>query len=143
VIERFVLSIRLAGRIENEARVAHPRECCGLIEGMRESDAVYAIAVHPTRNLAQEADRFEIDPGEQFALMRAARENGAEIVGCYHSHPNGAAEPSPRDAANGSEDGFVWLIAALRGGGGAVEFAAFEGTPFRRLSLAPAEAATL
>jgi desampylase len=140
VIRRLTISVRLQERIAGEARAAFPRECCGLIEGVHEGDIVRALAVHPTRNLAEEADRFEIDPMEQFSLMRTARARGHEIVGCYHSHPNGRAGPSPRDAENGSEDGFVWLIAALSEAGGEVAIGAFEGTPFRALSLAPAEA---
>ena len=46
------------------------------------------------RNLADTPDRFEIDPAEQIKLMRALRGAGREIIGCYHSHPNGSAEPS-------------------------------------------------
>ena len=35
------------------------------------------------------------------------------MLGCYHSHPNGLAYPSPTDAQSASEEGFLWLIAAL------------------------------
>ena len=42
--------------------------------------------------------------------------NGHEIVGCYHSHPNGRPEPSKRDLEYATEDGFIWLIAALDAG---------------------------
>lgn len=100
-------------QIAFEARAIFPRECCGLLEGARLEGNIVVDTVHPTRNVAQENDRFEIDPAEQFALIRAARERKHEILGCYHSHPNGREGPSPRDAQNGSDDGFVWLIAAL------------------------------
>ena len=99
-----VLSPALCSQIFAEARAAHPRECCGLLEG----DGARVTALHPTRNLAEQPDRFEIDPAEQFRLMR----EGRNIVGCYHSHPNGRAEPSPRDAGHASEAGFLWLICA-------------------------------
>lgn len=100
----MILAPALRAQILAEARAASPRECCGLLEG----DGRRITALHPTRNLAAEPDRFEIDPAEQFALLRAGR----RIVGCYHSHPGGAAEPSPRDAAHAGEVGFLWLIAA-------------------------------
>ena len=68
-----------------------PRECCGLIEGERHGDTAVAVALHATRNLAEASDRFAIDPAAQFALLRALRGTGRDIIGCYHSHPNGHA----------------------------------------------------
>jgi len=100
----LLLPQSLRAQIFAEACAAHPRECCGLLEGSAER----ITALHPTRNLAGEPDRFEIDPIEQFRLMR----EGRRIVGCYHSHPGGRAEPSPRDAQCASEVGFLWLVCA-------------------------------
>lgn len=106
-----------------QARAALPGECCGLIEGAREGDAARATALHPLRNLAAEPDRFEIDPARHIALLRALRGTGREIVGCYHSHPNGRPELSPRDRRSVAGDDFIWLIAAV--GADAIAFAAF------------------
>ena len=100
----------LREQIAREARAAFPRECCGLIEGMHEGSALRVAALHPTRNISEDNDRFEIDPADHFRTLRAVRSNGRAIIGCYHSHPNGRAEPSARDGD--SEDGFLWLIAA-------------------------------
>jgi proteasome lid subunit RPN8/RPN11 len=110
--ETLVLPGNLRASIFEEARAALPRECCGLIEGVRENETIRAIAVHPARNLAEESDRFEIDPAEQFQLLHSLRGTGREIVGCYHSHPNGVAAPSALDLARAEDDGFVWLVAA-------------------------------
>lgn len=118
----LLLPSSLKEQIEAEARAAFPRECCGLIEGVRSGERIEAVTLHPAPNLAEAADRFEIDPAAQFAALRGARANGREIVGCYHSHPNGAAEPSAHDLAGAAEDGFVWVIA---GAGGEVRLAAF------------------
>ena len=82
-----------------------------------------ATAFHPTRNLAAEPDRFEIDPSVHIRLLRALRGTGRDIVGCYHSHPNGRAELSPRDRQSAGDENFIWLIAAI--GVDDVEFAAF------------------
>ncbi len=113
MIASLVLSEAFRAQLEREAREAYPRECCGLIEGVCEGEAAHAIALHPARNPASESDRFEIDPVEQFRLMREARGRGAEIIGCYHSHPNGAASPSARDREGAGEPDFIWLIASL------------------------------
>jgi proteasome lid subunit RPN8/RPN11 len=101
----------LQARIAGEALAAFPRECCGLMEGVRDGEAVQVTALHPSPNLADDPDRFEIDPALQFRLMR----EGRTVVGCYHSHPRGTAEPSARDAEYAFDSEFVWLIAGAAG----------------------------
>jgi proteasome lid subunit RPN8/RPN11 len=113
MIARFLLPQSLRAALATQARSAFPRECCGLIEGRREGNSAHAIAIHPVRNLATEPDRFELDSAEHFRLMRSLRGTEREIIGCYHSHPNGRAELSPRDRANAGEDDFVWLITGI------------------------------
>jgi proteasome lid subunit RPN8/RPN11 len=112
---RLVLPEALRARILAEARAASLRECCGLVLGQRRDAAAVATALHPARNLADAADRFAIDPVDQFAAQRAARAAGARVIGCYHSHPNGIAEPSAIDIAGAAEEGFLWLIATPEG----------------------------
>lgn len=140
MIAKLVLSKALRKIIEREARAALPRECCGLIEGRREFDAVLASAVHATRNLAEEADRFAIDPAEHIRLLRRAREAGNEIWGCYHSHPNGKAEPSAHDAEQAADE-FVWLIASVVGKAVELRAFVFADGAFHKVALAEKAAA--
>jgi proteasome lid subunit RPN8/RPN11 len=114
---RLRLPRDLRDRIAAHARAAFPNECCGLIEGRREGGTAPASAIHPVRNLATEPDRFELDPAEQFQLMRELRGTGRELIGCYHSHPNGRAELSARDRAGAGEDNFLWLIVGMTSSG--------------------------
>jgi proteasome lid subunit RPN8/RPN11 len=102
----------LRTQILAEARAAAPRECCGLVLGRRRHDTAVAAALHPARNLAADADRFQIDPADHFAAARAARARGRAIIGCYHSHPGGRALPSAHDLAGAGQEDFLWLIAA-------------------------------
>jgi len=102
----------LAAAIAGAATRAAPRECCGLLEGSRQGGVFVIQALHPARNLSAEADRFEIDPADHIAAVKKARSAGAAIIGCYHSHPDGAARPSVRDLAGAGEEDFLWLIAA-------------------------------
>jgi proteasome lid subunit RPN8/RPN11 len=44
------------------------------------------------------ATAYEIAPQELFSLVREIRAVGLELMGIYHSHPNGKNEPSPRDS---------------------------------------------
>jgi len=131
----FILPHPLREQFAAEARAAFPRECCGLIEGTHEGERVHAVALHPTANLSTTPGSFEIDPSAHVRLLRTLRGTGRQIIGCYHSHPNGRPEPSERDRASAGEEGFVWLIAALDDGAGPLEFAAFEATSFSPLLL--------
>jgi proteasome lid subunit RPN8/RPN11 len=96
-----------------EAAKAHPLECCGLLlgQGNRIDRAMPCANVHP-----QPGRHFEVDPAALIAAHRAARAGGPEVLGYYHSHPGGSAEPSATDRAMASGDGRVWAIVA----GGAV-----------------------
>ena len=42
-------------------------------------------------------DRFELDPRDLLSADLAARAEGREIVGIWHSHPDHPAEPSETD----------------------------------------------
>lgn len=95
-----------------QAAASHPRECCGLIEGVRDGTVFRVTALHPARNLSDRSDRFEIDPADHVAAQKAARANGQAIIGCYHSHPHGAAQPSLTDLAGAAQEDFLWLIAS-------------------------------
>jgi desampylase len=116
MIATFFLPGALRDQLGREALAAFPGECCGLIEGSCNGNEIRATALHPTRNLASEPDRFAIDPAAHFALLRGLRGTGREVVGCYHSHPNGRAELSPRDRESAGADDFVWLVAAIAAG---------------------------
>jgi proteasome lid subunit RPN8/RPN11 len=105
----------LAESILVAARLDHSRECCGLLEGERKADGYCVTVLHPARNLSGDPQRFEIDPLMHIKAQKLARLRGREIVGCYHSHPGGRAEPSAADLSGASEDDFLWLIAGSEG----------------------------
>ncbi len=99
----------------SEAANAAPLECCGLLLG-REGRVTEA---RPAANVAPDPARhFEIDPAALFAAHRAARAGGPELIGYYHSHPEGHPVPSATDCAHASGDSRIWAIVA----GGVVAF---------------------
>ena len=137
MIQRLSLPAALLSQIEDETRAAYPRECCGLLVGERDGDSVRVFLAYPALNVAERNDRFEIDPQTQFTLHRALRDTGRKIVGCYHSHPNGRPEPSPRDMAGAGEAGFIWLIAAFQACGACkIAGFVFNGREFDPLAIA-------
>lgn len=106
---KLEISRTVLDAIRSHAAAEAPREACGLLFGTAERiDAAMAAA-----NVAHDPERrFEIDPAALFAAIRAERAGGAKLVGYYHSHPSGRAEPSETDRAMAEPDGKLWLIVA-------------------------------
>ncbi len=97
--------------MQHAAAAAHPHEACGILtgEGARITAFVETRNVHPTPET-----HFEIDPQALIDAHRDAREGGPQVLGYFHSHPEGAAEPSKTDIAMAAQDGMVWAIATSR-----------------------------
>lgn len=103
-----VTSGTIATLIE-EAALAHPRECCGLLLGAPD----LVVRAQPAANVHPEPEaHFEIDPLALIAAHKAARTGGAVLVGYYHSHPNGRAGPSETDLRQAARDGRIHAIVA-------------------------------
>lgn len=91
------------------AAAAHPREACGLLMG----EDCQIMAIRETANVhPAPATHFEIDPQALIDAHRAARGGGPQVIGYFHSHPSGPAEPSATDRASAAGDGRVWAIIA-------------------------------
>lgn len=137
MLSTLILPVDLRAQLAAEARAAFPKECCGLIEGRMGGSALAVTALHPTTNLSETPDRFEVDPAEHIRLLRALRGTGRDILGCYHSHPNGLAEPSETDRQRAADEEFVWLIQPVTADGAAQPAGfVFGGGAFRTLALA-------
>lgn len=113
----ILLSPEPRAAIAAHAEAEFPNEACGLLLGQRDGAEVFITEAVASANIADEPRRrFEIDPGLRLCLQKAARKGGGQIVGHYHSHPNGAARPSETDRAGIFEADLVWLIAAVVNG---------------------------
>lgn len=83
------------------ARATPDREICGALFGRIEADTRVILAAMPTANAASDPSHdYLIHARDLRRLERSARERGLEIVGFYHSHPNGSPAPSPADVAH-------------------------------------------
>lgn len=104
-----MIAQELRNGLLGEAARSHPDECCGILLGTGSRIA----AIVPVRNVHSEPHRhFEIDPQALVDAHRNARSGGPQVVGYFHSHPNGLAEPSPTDRAQSARDGRIWAIVA-------------------------------
>lgn len=125
-MERMVVTREVMARLLAEAEKARPSEACGLLfgRGARIEQAVPARNVHPDPQR-----HFEIDPQALIDAHRDARGGGPQVLGYYHSHPAGPAEPSATDREQAAGEGCVWAIA----GGERVRFWRDEATGFVEL----------
>ena len=120
-------------QIVSHALDERPNECCGLLIGRGEviEDAVRA------RNVKRSATRFQVEPADHFAAIRRARSAGREVIGAYHSHPNGPSYPSETDRARLTDPSMFHVIVSLAHGTRTVRaFRIAEGN-FTPLELVP------
>ncbi len=116
-------SIRLTSAqlqaVEGAAEEAYPEEACGLLVGRTGSDGLCRVStVERSANVAEppRTRRFEVDPRLRLRLERTLRGGPDAVVGVYHSHPDGVAEPSATDLSMVFEPDLVWVITAVGGG---------------------------
>ena len=93
------------------AESARPRECCGVLVG-RDDEILQAVAA---RNLADDPNRFLLDPADHIAIRRDTRTAGLAVIGFYHSHPHSPAHPSASDLAEASYPDHLYLIVGTDG----------------------------
>lgn len=124
------LALTAQQTIVAHAEAEYPNECVGLLLGQIEGEHKIVQAAYPVENrwegqvtLAEtdkpesRRDRFYLDPRDYLKADRAARAQGLDILGCYHSHPDWVAEPSERDRVGaqgiGGGSGFAFMIQSV------------------------------
>ena len=83
------------------AEAGYPMEVCGFLLGTMDA-ATRTFCVREVRPAANRREdegfrRYRIDPEAYRAAERQAAEQGWEVVGIYHSHPDAPARPSEYD----------------------------------------------
>jgi desampylase len=91
---------------------AMPGEICGVLLGRRSPRLVVDTLI-PGHNIHPAPhSHFLLDAQTLLRADAQARDDGKEIVGFYHSHPNGVALPSSQDRRD-AWPGYVYLILAV------------------------------
>jgi proteasome lid subunit RPN8/RPN11 len=98
------LSAHLAEKIRLHGGETYPHECCGALLGrdseMKSQDAVREVlGLFPLINRHQDSprNRFSVTAEDVLEADRAAQQQGLEVIGWYHSHPDHPARPSQYD----------------------------------------------
>ncbi|MDR1311419.1 MAG: M67 family metallopeptidase [Burkholderiaceae bacterium] len=84
-----------------EGERAYPNECCGILLGQQREEGVRCadeiIPIHNAREAAEQYHRFLIEPDDVLRAELRAQEQGKDVLGFYHSHPDHPAQPSEYD----------------------------------------------
>jgi proteasome lid subunit RPN8/RPN11 len=94
------------------AREEVPNECCGLIGG---SDGE-GLTLYRAKNAEASPLRYNLDPQDQFRIMREIEEKGEELAAIYHSHTKSPAYPSQTDINLATYPDTLYLIVSLAAG---------------------------
>jgi proteasome lid subunit RPN8/RPN11 len=107
---------KIAVSHENRARLrrvleaALPRECCGVLLGVKEQHGITVHSVVSTLNVATLIGGFTI-PDEEIRRARlVASRRGQSIVAVFHSHPGGPTLLSEADQEAISYSEWPWVI---------------------------------
>ena len=96
------------------AREGAPEEVVGVLAGDRGADRSVVVRTLRADNAADTpGTRYEIAPGEELELLERVEDAGQDVVGFYHSHPNGPLAPSAVDARQAAWHGYSYLIVSL------------------------------
>ncbi len=98
------ISSELADKIRGHGAETYPHECCGALLGRDTEVADRSIyreihALHPLINRRDDSprNRFSITSQDVLDAEKAATNQGLQVVGWYHSHPDHPARPSQYD----------------------------------------------
>lgn len=120
-------------RIAEYCKNTLPNEACGLLAGVvkeevttinhttKNCEIVYPKTIIKTitkiyllSNMDASDSHFSMNPEEQFRAVKDARQNGAEIIGSFHSHPHSPATPSAEDKRLAYNPDIEYLILSLQ-----------------------------
>jgi proteasome lid subunit RPN8/RPN11 len=92
----------LATQILSLARDAAPFEIVGVLGGPH---AGRVSTMYPLQNVADQPERaYQAEPAGLARALVAIRREQLELVGIYHSHPNGPSTPSSTDLKQATWD---------------------------------------
>jgi proteasome lid subunit RPN8/RPN11 len=128
----LVLPTDVRRELETWIGGGYPEETCGLLVGRSDrgrTEATRAVRAR-NRNRERARDRYDLDPADFMAADQAARADGLEIVGVWHSHPDHPAEPSETDRAAAWEGWSYLIVEVARGRVAAVRSWRLDGPRF-------------
>jgi proteasome lid subunit RPN8/RPN11 len=104
--------------IRQHGEETYPHECCGVLLGRSDEDGRAVTKAVRCGNTRYDSahNRYHIAPQELVRIQRQAREEGLEILGFYHSHPDHPARWSQTDLAEAHWIGCSYVITSVEKG---------------------------
>lgn len=105
--------------IRQHGAEAYPEEGCGFLIGTVTDGGENRIVTTrrvPNRQTDQRTRRYQLTGDDYRTADAAAREQGLDVVGTYHSHPDHPAQPSETDLEEATFPGFTYVIVSVRDG---------------------------
>jgi len=104
--------------IRQHGEETYPHECCGALLGRFDEDGRTVTKTVRCGNTRSDSphNRYHISPQELVRIQRQSREEGVEIVGFYHSHPDHPARWSQTDLAEAHWIGCSYVITSIEQG---------------------------
>lgn len=109
-MEEIPLSAAIIGDLLAHCRSVYPEEGCGLIVSDASGDPVKMI---PMANALHSPVRYQMDPRQQFDVMKRLRTEGMAVWAIFHSHPMSEPYPSPTDLRLAFHSECFYIIAGL------------------------------
>jgi desampylase len=110
---RLYLSTEKARLIAQHAHRDIPSEACGILLGI---DTEVKQIVPLPNVAATPLSAYRIDDHALVSTFFAAQQQGLEVIGFYHSHPDGDPIPSQVDIRQSAYPDAAYLIVGLRSG---------------------------
>ncbi len=105
--------------VRQHGEQTYPHECCGVLlgkdDGNGERAVMRSVRCGNTRTDSPQ-NRYNIDPKELIRIQLDSREEGLDILGFYHSHPDHPAQWSKTDFAEAHWFGCSYVISSVEQG---------------------------
>ena len=106
----IILSKDILNNLKQQAEAAAPIEACGYLAGRDNR----IEKVYPMTNVDQSHEHFTLDPKEQFAVIKDARQRDLKLLAMYHSHPATPARMSLEDKRLAFDPEMTYMIYSLK-----------------------------
>ena len=99
------------------AERTYPNECCGAVLGRIQGDTKRVTGAIPLENASdREQNRhYQLRPEDLVSAEKAAREQGLDLIGIFHSHPDCDAYFSETDLRH-SCPWFSFIVLSVKNG---------------------------
>ena len=115
----MITSDDVLDQIRSHGADAYPEEGCGFLLGTVTEDGtnrVTAIRRAVNRQSEWRTRRYQLTADDYREADAAAQEQGLDVVGIYHSHPDHPARPSETDLEEATFPGYTYAIVSVQDG---------------------------